>query len=395
MGKPDNVKQLAVQSAYLVNARIILSQDEIADGSVWIEDGVIRAICPTGSPAGIHSIDLEGNILMPGLVDLHSDAIEHEVQPRPKTLLPFDLAVRQADRLFATVGVTTAFHSLSFWSDNDPQRGNRFVSEFARAIFHLSGNAIIDNRVHARFEITNENGLKYVLQLVEEGITSFVSIMDHTPGQGQYPDASTFREYCRGTGMSDEAIDKLLHDKKQASLQSGPTVEALSEAVRAHGVPYASHDDDLPERFPEHARRGITISEFPMNPPSSEAARAHGFTVLVGAPNVLRGQSTGSGPRAMELIDRHGANALCSDYMPATILPALFKVSEELDWPLWRAAQLGSLNPSLGAKLSDRGEIALGKRADLIEVEHHIGWPIVRKLWCAGRLTYSSTPIAV
>ena len=375
---------------YLVGARILLANDEIADGSLTIKDGFIRDICPTSAPSGWPEINLTGNRLMPGLIDLHSDAIEHEVEPRRKTFLPFDFAVRQADRLFATVGITTAYHSLSFWGEEEGLRSNEFNAEFSRQIVRIGERALIDNRVHARYEITNASGLPHILDLIDDGTASLVSIMDHTPGQGQYPEEQSFRDYCLSTGMTDAEIDEVLLAKKAASLVSGPSVEALCAKVLAHGIPFASHDDDLPERFPEHVSRGISIAEFPMNFASSHAARAHGFTVLVGSPNVLRGQSTGSGPKALELIEHAGANALCSDYVPGTILPSLFKIAETLGWPLWKAAHLGTLNPANGARLVDRGEICPGKRADLIEVELDRGWPVVRRLWSRGRLNYQA-----
>lgn len=393
MGYPAQLNGLESVPIALVNATVVLEDREVSDGSVVIRDGLIETICPSVLPDQAHVVDLDGNFLMPGLIDLHSDAIEHEVQPRPKTFLPFDLAVRQADRLFATVGITTAYHSLSFLSDKESHRGNGFNTEFSRAIAKLSGSAIIENRIHARYEITNAEGLECILSLVEDGTVTLLSIMDHTPGQGQYPDEAVFREYYRSTGMTDEAIDSAISEKKLASQMARPAIEALSASAKKYGIPFASHDDDLPSRFPDHQALGINISEFPMNVPSAQTAREYGFTVLVGSPNVLRGQSTGTGPRAIELIEAGYADALCSDYMPATVLPAIFKIVDDLGWPFWKAVRLGTANPARGAKLSDRGRIATGLRADLIEVEHHFGWPVVRKLWSAGRLTYASTPI--
>ncbi len=377
----------------LINAKLV-GPNETERGSVLIEDGCIAKICPEILPAGVPEIDLEGNLLAPGLVDLHSDAIEHEVQPRPRTLLPFDLAVRQADRLFATVGVTTPFHSLSFVGEGLWQRpDDNFAADFARSIVRLGSRAIVDNRVHVRFEITNRVGLPIVQKLVEDGVASLVSIMDHTPGQGQYPDASRFKAYLKGMGHSDEEIEEIMDGKHAAADSAGPTIEAFTATARAYHVPIASHDEDRPERLHENERLGITITEFPMNLETAELARDLGFCVMVGAPNVIRGQSTGAGPKAMEVIERCDGHALCSDYMPATILPAIFKISEELGWPLEKALRLGSYNPARAAQLEDRGEIAVGQRADLIEVELHHGWPIVRKLWSAGRLTYASTPM--
>lgn len=385
----------------LVNARVITADEEIAGGSIVVEGGVITRVCES-IPDGFHEIDLDGNLLMPGLIDLHSDAIEHELQPRPKTFLPFDLAIRQADRLFATVGISTAFHSLSFIgltssqsaNDSKPHRPiDDVMADFARSVVKVGSHAIIDNRIHVRYEITNKTGLEGAKALIEDGTASLVSIMDHTPGQGQYPDDGAFRDWLKSTGMTEDQIDVAIAEKKEASRQAKATVDQLTAAVRAKGLPLASHDDDKPEVIAAHKELGVTITEFPMNLPTCQAASAEGLTILVGSPNIVRGQSTGAGPRAMDLVEKAGANALCSDYMPATILPAIFKISEELGMPLWKAVRMGSLTPARAAHLFDRGEIAVGKQADLIEVEEHFGWPIVRRLWSHGWQTYSSCPL--
>jgi alpha-D-ribose 1-methylphosphonate 5-triphosphate diphosphatase len=374
------------------HVHVILPDDEIQNGSVLIEGGVITAICPETTPSRARRLDLEGKILMPGLIDLHSDAIEHEVQPRPGTILPFDLAVRQADRLFATVGISTAFHSLSFWSDSEQMRSNGFNAAFTREIARLNAGAIIDNLVHVRFEVTNREGLSHINELLRDGLVGLASIMDHTPGQGQYADEQKFLSYFKSTGMSEAEADEVLRCKKLASKNAKPTMEAFARLARECGIPLASHDDDRPDNVREMHRLGVSVSEFPMTYEAAEAAIELGYTVLVGAPNIMRGGSTGTGPKAMELIERGLANALCSDYMPATIMPSIFKISEELGWPLWRAVRLATMQPAIGGCLSDRGQIGIGKRADLIVVEFHHDWPIVRHLWSAGRLAYAGVP---
>lgn len=376
----------------LNNVRIILPDDEIESGSVFVEDGVITAICPEIGPQGARRLDLEGKILMPGLIDLHSDAIEHEVQPRRETILPFDLAVRQADRLFATVGISTAFHSLSFWGDFDQIRNNRFNADFTREIARLNANAIIDNLVHARFEVTNESGLDHLTELMREGVVALGSLMDHTPGQGQYIDEEKFLEYLRSTGMTAAEAVEMLRKKKEQSKGAGPAIEAFIRTAQECNIPLASHDEDQPDRVRALHEEGVQVVEFPMTREVAQTAVELGHTVLVGATNIMRGGSTGTGPAAMELIGAGFANALCSDYGPATILPSIFKISEQLNWPLWRAARLATLQPAIGGRVLDRGQIAVGKRADLIVVEFHHAWPIVRYLWSAGRLAYASVP---
>lgn len=384
----ENLKPREERPVRLVRASIVTRHDVIRNGSVLIVNGQIESI-ENGPLRDAVEIDLNGNFLMPGLLDLHSDAIEHEVEPRPNTFLPIELAIRQADRLYAGVGITTAFHSLSFWGDGDGSRNNQYNSDLSRAVVRQNPHAIIDNRIHARFEVTNQSGLAHVQSLIEDGTATLVSIMDHTPGQGQYPTEEAFRTYCRSTGMTDDHIDLVVAKKKDAVLHAAQSVRALSATVKKAGLPFASHDDDNPARFPEYKELGISLSEFPLNWEAARQAHLHGFAVLVGSPNVLRGISTGSGLRAIELIEAGLANVLCSDYVPATILPAIFKVHRQLGWSLPDAMALGTFNPAEAVNLNDRGQIAVGKRADLIEVEMQNEWPVVRQLWSGGRLAYS------
>jgi alpha-D-ribose 1-methylphosphonate 5-triphosphate diphosphatase len=266
-------------------------------------------------------------------------------------------------------------------------------ADFSRAITRLNARAIIDNRVHARFEVTNEEGLSLLQDLMREGAVSLVSVMDHTPGQGQYTDDSKFIAWLMSGGKSKEEAIEILTRKQKRSLASWPTVEAFVRTACECNLPVASHDDDLPDKVHALHKLGVRIAEFPMTKEAADTAMQLGHTVLMGSPNVVRGGSTGTGPKAMDLIASGGANSLCSDYMPATILPAIFKISEELGWPLWQAARLATATPAEGVGLHDRGEIAVGKRADLILVEFHHDWPIVRHLWSAGHLAYASIPV--
>jgi alpha-D-ribose 1-methylphosphonate 5-triphosphate diphosphatase len=371
---------------YLVGARAVLADREV-DAAVLIEDGHIAAIDPKSAP-GADEIDLRGRLLLPGLVDLHCDAVEKDIEPRPGVLFPIDLAVAQADKRNAAAGITTAYHALSFNAAEIGVRDVALAAEIARHIHGFRGG-LIDNRVHCRYEITDPEGVTQVVALIEDGAADLVSLMDHTPGQGQFKDVASFRDYLARTYDTSAAeLDDILARKRANAGSAAARIEAVAAAAKACGLPLASHDDDSPARVQAMAALGTTISEFPIDLETAKAARAAGLEVVFGAPNLVRGASQSGALKALDAVRAGAATCLCSDYTPAMLLAGAFVLVDGgvLSWP--DAARLVSLNPARAAGLGDRGEIALGKRADLIAVDAVDGWPRVERLWVAGREAY-------
>lgn len=371
---------------YLVGARVVLADREV-DAAVLIEDGRIAAIDPESAPGAVE-IDLRGRLLLPGLVDLHCDAVEKDIEPRPGVLFPIDLAVAQADKRNAAAGITTAFHALSFNADEIGVRDVALAAEIARHI-HAFHGGLIDNRVHCRYEITDPESVGQVVALIEDGQADLVSLMDHTPGQGQFKDVASFRDYLAQTyEKSDAELDDILVRKRANAGSAAARIETVVAAAKARGLPLASHDDDSPARVQAMAALGATISEFPIDLETARAARAQGLEVVFGAPNLVRGASQSGALKALDAVRAGAATCLCSDYAPAMLLAGAFVLVDQgvLPWP--EAARLISLNPARAAGLDDRGEIAIGKRADLIAVDSVDGWPRVERLWVAGREAY-------
>lgn len=371
---------------YLTHGRLVLPSETILDGAVLVEDGVIRAVCPEARPVGAHEIDLHGLLLMPGIVDLHGDAIEKEVEPRDGANLPLDYAVVQADRKCALAGITTMYHSLSFGGSRNDRQNYPRVSDLAKRVYARAPYSTIDNRLHCRFELTSPDGMGYIRPLIDDGICTLVSLNDHTPGQGQYRDVESLRQYMhRNYGMGLAEIEEIIAEKRALAGFAEEHAVAMADYARAAGLPIASHDDDSEATVRKRFEQGSRISEFPINREAAQAATDLGMHVLVGAPNVLRGGSTGCGASAQELIALGIADALCSDYAPAALLPAAFRIAHELDWPLHRVSALLSTNPALAANLDDRGALSVGLRADLIAVQEQRGVPVVVGLWLEGR----------
>ena len=376
---------------YLTGARVVLPNDVLEDAAVLLDNGVIAAINPE-SGHGAQTLDLKGKTLMPGMIDLHCDALEKEVEPRPNVYFPLDFACAQADKRNAAAGVTTVFHALSFANEELGVRNNAFAASVARAVHAWNPHGLVDNRVHCRYEVTDPAAPEILLKLMENDEMHLLSVMDHSPGQGQFKDITAYRNYLARTYKKiDAELDELLANKLKQSEGTMDRIRTLTEAARERGVSVASHDDDTPEKVKSLSNLGVTISEFPINLESARAAKAHDMHTIFGAPNILRGKSQSNSMRALDAVKEGLADCLCGDYHPATMIAAIFRLPELAGISLSQAVRLVSANPARAAGLNDRGSIETGKRADLVAVAHINGLPHAAKVWSRGRLAYQAS----
>lgn len=373
-----------MNSILLTHARVVLANEVLDDCALLLEEGHIAAIDPAHSH-GARELDLSGRILMPGMIDLHCDALEKEVEPRPGVHFPLDFACAQADRRNATAGITTVYHALSFANHELGVRNNTFAAEIARAMAAFQPHALIDNRIHARYEVTDESAPPLLAKLLESGGAHLLSFMDHSPGQGQFKDVAAYRTYLsRAYKTTDAALDTLLAQKAEAATSAMARMTTLAKLARQHGIALASHDDDSPEKIATLVDLGAVISEFPINLETAQAAKAHGMATLFGAPNILRGRSQSGSMRALDAVMAGVADCLCGDYSAAALLPSVMRLPQLAGIDLAQAVALVSRNPARAAGLDDRGEIAVGKRADLIAVKDLGGLAQVERVWVKG-----------
>ncbi|MDO9054352.1 MAG: alpha-D-ribose 1-methylphosphonate 5-triphosphate diphosphatase [Gallionella sp.] len=369
---------------YLTGAQVVLENETLKSAAVLIENGEIVAINPASS-GGAQEIDLSGHILMPGMIDLHCDALEKEAEPRPGVHFPFDFACTQADKRNTAAGITTVYHALSFANAELGVRNNQTAAALARAVHSWQEHALVDNRVHARYEITDPTAPAVLHELLANNEIHLMSFMDHTPGQGQFKDTEAYRNYLARTYKKSPAeIDALLADKLAQGDGSFARMQELANVARHKGIPLASHDDDRPEKISIVTDLGVRISEFPINLETAQAARAAGLATLFGAPNILRGKSQSGSMRALDAIIEGVADCLCGDYSPAALLPAIMQLPKLAGIQLHQAVALVSANPARAAGLNDRGTIAVGKRADLIAVRNLGGLPQAARVWSEG-----------
>lgn len=373
---------------YLTRARIVLENEVLENASLIIEDGQIIAINPE-SGAGAKELDLQGKLLMPGMIDLHCDALEKEVEPRPNVFFPLDFACAQADKRNATAGITTVYHSLSFANDELGVRNNGMAAKVARAVHEWHPHGLVDNRVHCRYEITDEFALPILKQLLNEKSMHLVSMMDHTPGQGQFKDLAAYRDYlARNYKKTADEVQVIVERKVEAAAGAFERMQSLAKAAHAAGISVASHDDDSFERITTMKGIGADISEFPINMEAARAARDAGMLTIFGAPNILRGKSQSGSMKAIDAIHEGLADCLCADYAPAALIVAVMRVNELTNLDLPGAVRLVTANPAKAAKLHDRGTIEVGKRADLIAVGLPGGLPQVTNVWVNGCEAY-------
>ncbi len=369
---------------YLTGAQVVLENETLNDAAVLIADGRIVAINPASS-AGAQELNLRGQTLMPGMIDLHCDALEKEAEPRPGVHFPFDFACAQADKRNAAAGITTIYHALSFANAELGVRNNNTAAELARAVHAWQEHALVDNRVHARYEITDPTAPDILNELLGLNEIHLMSFMDHTPGQGQFKSIDAYRDFLSRTYKKDAAeFEALLANKLAQGEGAVARMEQLAQHARELGIPLASHDDDRPEKVDVVKKLGVTVSEFPINLETAQAARAAGLATLFGAPNILRGKSQSGSMRALDAVKEGVADCLCGDYSPAALLPAVLKLPELAGINLHDAVALVTCNPARAVGLKDRGVIAAGKRADLLAVRHLGGLPQVSRVWSEG-----------
>lgn len=368
------------------NAQIVL-RDSLHAGCVVVRDGRIVELGDRSVVPG--AIDCEGDFLLPGLIELHTDNLEKHVSPRPAVTWPIRAAVLAHDAQIATSGITTVFDAVTIgdiWGN--PTRALH-LREMVSALDAASttGTLRAEHLLHLRAELSHANLLESFEVLAYNPRVLVVSLMDHTPGQRQFADIGMYRRYYQGkNGLSDEAMDALIEKHREAQRRhAGPNRQRVLEIARERGFTIGSHDDACAEHVEEAAADGVSFTEFPTTPEAARAARDHGVDILLGAPNVVRGGSH-SGNVAAGSLARDGLiDILSSDYVPASLVHGIFVLSRDAGLSLPEATALASAEPADLIGIADRGCIEPGRRADLVRVHASEEIPVIRGVWREGR----------
>lgn len=389
----------------ITRGRVVLPDRVVDDREVWIVADRIAAVLPAGTPPPasvpdeVKVIDAAGALVMPGLIDIHADYIEHMAAPRPTALMGFGFALREAERELITHGITTMFHSLSLYAYEEFTRNPiRSTENTRRLVRQIDASHdmehLIHHRFHARFEIDNLARVPELEDHIRSGRVHLLSFMDHTPGQGQYRDLAVFRDTLKGyRNLSDAEIDRIIGESQSREKLNLETIRRLTGLATEHGIAVASHDDDSLERVDFVKSIGMTISEFPITIDVAHHAREAGMHTVAGAPNVLLGGSHSGNLSATEAVLLGVVDVLCSDYYPAAMLAAVFQLHAQHGVDLAEAVNLVTLNAARAVRVDhETGSLEAGKRADVLVVRVlPDGSPAVVHALVDGVLVYTLT----
>jgi alpha-D-ribose 1-methylphosphonate 5-triphosphate diphosphatase len=352
----------------LENVMLVLPDGVYQNSAIRSKDGIITDIKKgkkfSGFPTGL--------VVIPGLIDLHGDMLEREIEPRPTSRFPVEMALDELDKRHVASGITTAYVALSFadFAERaDDLRLNARMTEVVEAVVSRRDSLSCDTKVHARFEIMNPEAASLLETMIAKKQVEMVSLMDHTPGQGQFRDLENYVLYMmKWLKVGRDAAQKEL-ERQLAQPKTWESVQEICRLAKAHGLPIASHDDDTEAKVSLMQELGVTISEFPVSLEAARTAKIHGMHTLMGAPNALRGRSHSGNLSALEALHCGQLDALSSDYYPAAMLYSAFELARRGLAPLHKTVKLVSLHPALAATLNNKGSLETGKDADMVVVQ--------------------------
>lgn len=372
----------------LTNARIVTPNEEFA-GTVHISDGAIADVAQ-GRSALAAAEDLDGDYVIPGLIDLHTDNLEKHFAPRPNVRWHSVTASMAHDAQVAGAGITTVYDSLALVGGRNGADRQETLKPMVDGLRYATQEGMLraDHFLHLRCEVTEPTILALLEPYLDDPLLQFVSIMDHTPGQRQFSNVGQWRATHKALfGYSEEDMDRVLRERRAAQETYAPDHQRrVAAEAQARSLPLASHDDESVAHVEEAAALGIGISEFPVTMEAARAARAHGMSILMGSPNLVRGGSHSGNVSAAELAREGLIDIFASDYVPISLLhAALMLTGASHGYALPAAVATVTHNPARAVGLTDRGRVAAGLLADLVRFRMVGDLPVVRSVWRRGR----------
>ncbi|MDX1779768.1 MAG: alpha-D-ribose 1-methylphosphonate 5-triphosphate diphosphatase [Thalassovita sp.] len=376
-----------MQDMILTNAKLVL-ENEVIDGTMRLENGKIAEISGGGT-AVRSAIDVDGDLIIPGLIELHTDNLERHIQPRPKVDWPHAAAILAHDGELASVGITTVFDAMRVGSiPTGKGRYAKYARDLSKELWDLraAGALRISHYLHLRAEVCSETLEEEMSEFGPEDRVGIVSLMDHTPGQRQFRDISKLKAYVMGknnmTEAEFEAHVAQLYALREANGERHEA-EAVASAAR-FGAVLASHDDTTADHVTVSSGYGIRLAEFPTTEEAARACHDHGIAVMMGAPNLIRGGSHSGNVAAHALAEAGLLDIISSDYVPSALMSSAFLLADLWD-DLPRAIRTVTATPAKAVRLNDRGRLDPGLHADLVRINRVQGTPVVRGVWSHGR----------
>lgn len=373
----------------IINNVNLVLEDQVVKGSLEVQDGIITTFADTASQLP-QALNAEGGWLLPGLIELHTDNLDKFFTPRPKVDWPAHSAMSSHDALMVASGITTVLDAVAVGDVRDGGHRLENLQKMIDAVVNSqkSGLNRAEHRLHLRCELPYESTLPLFEKLMDTEVLSLVSLMDHSPGQRQFATPQKYREYYQGKyNLNDDQMEVFQAEQMENSrLWAQPNREAIAAHCRRLGIALASHDDATIAHVEESLALGSVIAEFPTTEEAARASHALGLQVLMGAPNIVRGGSHSGNVAAHHLASLGILDILSSDYYPASLLDAVFRIAQSEDnmFTLPQAVGLVTRNPAKALRLEDRGVIAEGKRADLVLARAHGDHHYVQNVWRQG-----------
>jgi alpha-D-ribose 1-methylphosphonate 5-triphosphate diphosphatase len=363
------------KESVFTNASIVLL-DEVVHGTLVVRDGVIAEIDQTSTRTGD---DLAGDYIIPGCVELHTDHLETHLHPRPKVKWDMNAALQAHDGQIATSGITTVFDALRVGMDGDTELGTADMAAMAATISsaHAAGRLRAEHFIHLRCEVSVSDVVDHFDDMKDNDRIRLASLMDHAPGQRQFVSLEAYRIYYQGKKKLSDAEFAAFSERRvaESAANSDRNRRLIADRCQAAGIAIASHDDATAEHVDEGVALGISLAEFPTTKLAATLSRDAGLRVLMGAPNVVRGGSHSGNVSALDLLQEGALDILSSDYVPFSLLQSAFLLAERSQTDLPHAIRLISANPADAAGLTDRGRIAIGRRADIVRIRKDIDRP--------------------
>jgi alpha-D-ribose 1-methylphosphonate 5-triphosphate diphosphatase len=374
-----------VTDIFIEGGRALLGRD-FAETSVCIGGGNIQEL-GGGAAHGAVELDAHDLLVLPGIVDLHGDAFERQMMPRPNVDFPIDVALVDSDRQAIANGITTVFHATT-WSWEPGLRSGANARKLIDAIEAMRPRFAADTRFHLRHETYNLDAEQEIGEWLASGRIDLFAFNDHMDGTIAALDKPNKRSrMVERTGLSNEAFDELVQRILSRADAVPASISRLAQISRDANVRMLSHDDESPAMRRAFRAQGVAIAEFPVNEETAREAAAGGDAIVFGAPNVVRGGSHTGWTRASDMIEKGLCSVLASDYYYPAPLLAAFRLAADKVLPLGKAWDLISAAPAKAAGLSDRGTLTEGQRADILLVDDALPMrPRIVAVIAGGRL---------
>ena len=380
------------KNTILYNAKLVLP-DQTISGAIILSNGKIYDIDYSNS---IYSkgINCGGDYLIPGLIEIHTDNLEKYIVPRPGILWPYTEAslIAHDNQIFSS-GITTVFNAISIGLSDSSEVRTRIVEKSINAVIKTREKNLLraDHFIHLRCELPSSTVFTIFLKYVDEPLLKFVSLMDHTVGQRQWRDIKKWKLFYSDRKWNDEDASYEIEKRKRHHIEyANKNRKKIMNICNTLNIPTASHDDTLPEHCYEAWENGVTISEFPTTLEAAREAKKLGMKTIMGAPNMIRGESHSGNISAISLVENNLLDGFSSDYMPISLLHAAFQLHTQVGMALHQAIKMVTSNIAQMVNLNDRGSLEKGKISDIVRVKIVDNLPVVKAIWKNGNLINSS-----